>query len=187
MIAFLRGVIVEKRPTRLVLDCSGTGYAVGVPLSTSSRVGEKGSQIELQVVTRFTQTGVELYGFIDTQERDVFRMLLSVKGIGPRAGLNFLSRFSPDEILEAIVSGRTDVVKTVPGIGPKKAERVLSELAEKTAPIEASSPLMADAESALVSLGLTRREARNRLREVTFGEEMSLQAILKQALRAEVS
>ncbi len=185
MIAYLRGMIVEKGPTRLVLDCNGVGYEVGVPLSTSSRVGETGSQVGLQVVTRFTQTGVELYGFLDGKERDVFGMLLSVKGIGPRAGLNFLSRFSPDEILETIASGRVDVVKTVPGIGPKKAERVLSELAEKTASVETSGPLMADAESALVSLGLTRREARNRLQKVLVGDGMTLQALLKQALRAE--
>jgi Holliday junction DNA helicase RuvA len=185
MIAYLRGVIVDKGPTRLVLDCSGTGFEVGVPLSTSSRVGDMGSQVGLLVVTRFTQTGVELYGFLDRKERDVFEMLLSVKGIGPKAGLNFLSRFSPEEILQTIASGRIEVVKTVPGIGPKKAERVLSELAEKTAPAETGDQLMADAESALVSLGLTRREARTRLQKVRAGTEMTLEALLKQSLRTE--
>jgi Holliday junction DNA helicase RuvA len=183
MIAFLRGTIVEKEPTRLVLDCNGTGYEVGVPLSTSSRLGGEGTEVGLLVVTRFTKTGVELYGFLDTKERDVFRLLLSVKGIGPKAGLNFLSRFSPEEILDAIASGRIDVVRTVPGIGSKKAERVLTELAERTTPAEGAKPLLADAESALVSLGLTRKEARTRLQKLVLGDEMTLQEILRLALK----
>ncbi len=184
MIAFLRGIIREKEPTRVVLDCRGTGYEIGVPLSTSNRLGGLGDTAEFFVVTRFTQNGVELYGFLDTGERDVFRLLLSVKGIGPKAGLNFLSRFSPEEILDTIASGRIEVVQTVPGIGPKKAQRVLVELSEKTVPTQPDKPLLVDAAAALVSLGLTRREARSRLGRIGLADDMTLQEILKLALQA---
>ena len=91
MIARLSGTVVRKEPTRLVLDCRGIGFDVAVPLSTSDRVGDAGAEVSLEVVPRFTQTGVELYGFATPEERDVFRLLLSVKGIGPKAGLNILS------------------------------------------------------------------------------------------------
>jgi Holliday junction DNA helicase RuvA len=184
MIASLSGRLREKGPTRVILDCNGIGFELGIPLSTSQAIGKVGDEASLLVVTRFTQTGLELYGFLGAAERDVFRLLLSVKGIGPKAGLNFLSRFSPDEILEVVTSGRIEVIQTVPGIGPKKAQRVLSELAERTVPVEVEKPLLADAESALVSLGLTRKEARARLGRVELTEEMTLENLLKLALRA---
>jgi Holliday junction DNA helicase RuvA len=183
MISVLCGKVAEKRSTRLVVDCGGIGFDLGVPLSTSNRVGSVGSSVRLLVVPRFTQNGLELYGFLDPEERDVFRMLLSVKGIGPKAGLNFLSRFSPAEILEVVAAGRIDVVQTVPGIGPKKAQRVLKELADVSVPVDAASPLLADAEAALVSLGLTRREARVRIARVDVTDDTTLEQLLKLALQ----
>ena len=183
MIARLSGTVVRKEPTRLVLDCRGIGFDVAVPLSTSDRVGDAGAEVLLEVVPRFTQTGVELYGFATPEERDVFRLLLSVKGIGPKAGLNILSRFSPAETMQTVAAGRLDVLRSVPGIGPKKAERVLKDLAEKTVPVEEAKPILADAQSALMSLGLTRREAKARLEKVTLTDEMSLAELLKLALK----
>ncbi|MBN2536878.1 Holliday junction branch migration protein RuvA [candidate division WOR-3 bacterium] len=183
MIAVLRGTVARRSPTRVVLDCGGIGFELGVPLSTSNRLGAAGSEATLLVVPRFTQTGLEFYGFLDEDERDVFRLLLSVKGIGPKAGLNILSRFSPDEVRQTIAAGRVGVLETVPGIGPKKAERVLRELAERSVPVEAGSPLLADAEKALVSLGLTRREARARLGRIKTGPETTLPELLRLALR----
>lgn len=183
MIAALRGTLREKGPTRAVIDCFGLGLELGIPLSTSSRLGPAGEEAELLVVTRFTRNGVELYGFLDQAERDVFRLLLTVKGIGPKAGLNMLSRFTPVEILDTIKSGRTDVVKTVPGIGPKKAQRILTELAEKATPVFEASPILSDATSALVALGLSFKEARARLEHVRMTDETTLAQVLRLALR----
>jgi len=183
MIAQLRGTLRAKSPTRVVVDCQGTGYDVGVPLSTSSRLGGVGDAVDLLVVTRFTRAGVELYGFLDGDERDVFRLLLSVKGIGPKAGLNFLSRLSPDEIRATIARGDIAVIQTVPGIGPKRAARVLADLADKTTPPAEDRPLLRDAVAALQSLGLTSKEARSRLERLSVGEGVTLQDVLRQALR----
>ncbi len=183
MIASLAGVLKSKEPTRIIVDCNGIGFEAGIPLSTFRRLPEAGGRVELLVVTRFPREGIELYAFADRDEREVFRLLTSVTGIGPKAGLNMLSRFEPREIVEVIAAGRLDVLRTVPGIGPKKAQRMMEELAEKTVPAGAREPLLADAESALVGLGLTRREAQARLGRIKAAPEMTLEGLLKLALQ----
>ena len=182
MIALLRGVLVEKEPTRVVVDCQGIGFGLKVPLSTSRRLAEVGAEVALCVHTHFTRERVELFGFLDKEEMTAFQRLTSVSGIGPKAGLNLLSRFAPEEIDSIIVQGKADVLRSVPGIGPTKADNIIKKLqAEAPAP-EAGSGLLADAESALVSLGLTHREARERLRRVGSAGSASLQDLLKLAL-----
>jgi Holliday junction DNA helicase RuvA len=183
MIALVAGRLVEKEPTRVVVDCNGIGFELRVPLSTSNRLGAVGEAALLLVVPRLTREGMDLYGFAEADERDTFRLLLSVTGIGPKAGLNILSRFSPGEVRELIAAGRADVIRTVPGIGPKRAERVLRELAEKAPPPQVETGTLADAESALVSLGLTRKEARARLSRVPGAAGLDLGALLRLALR----
>ncbi len=182
MLARLRGVLVEKDPTRVIVECQGIGFGLKVPLSTSRRLAETGSEVVLRVHTHFTQEGVELFGFIDKEEMTAFQRLTSVSGIGPRAGLNMLSRFTPGEIDSVIATGKADVLRTVPGIGPTKADNIIKKLQAEAPPLDAGSELLADAESALVSLGLTHREARDRLRRVGGAEDMSLQELLKLTL-----
>jgi len=182
MISCLRGALREKEPTRLVVDCQGIGFELVVPLSTSRRLPEPGVEVDVLVESCFTREGLNLYGFLDREERDVFRMLTSVKGIGPKAGLNLLSRFTSSEILQIVAQRKVDVIRTVPGIGPKKADNILRQL-EGVGPAPAdANPLLRDAESALTSLGLTRREARERLSRIQVTDEMSLQEVLKLAL-----
>ena len=182
MLARLRGVLAEKEPTRVVIDCQGIGFGLRVPLSTSRRLAEVGTEIALRVHTHFTRDGVELFGFIDKEEMTAFQRLTSVSGIGPKAGLNLLSRFGPEEIDSIIATGKADVLRTVPGIGPTKADNIIKKLQAEAPSPEAGSGLLADAEAALVSLGLTHREARERLRRVESAAGVSLQELLKLAL-----
>jgi len=182
LLARLRGVLVEKEPTRVVVECQGIGFGLKVPLSTSRRLGETGSEVVLRVHTHFTRDGVELFGFTDKEEMTAFQRLTSVKGIGPKAGLNLLSRFGPEEIESIIATGKADVLRSVPGIGPAKADNIIKKLQAEAPLPEAGSGLLADAESALVSLGLTHREARDRLRRIESAGGVSLQELLKQAL-----
>jgi Holliday junction DNA helicase RuvA len=184
VIGALRGRVVELEPTRAVLECSGIGFELRVPLSTSSRLGGPGSEALLLTVMRVTRSGVDLFGFLDKAERDVFGLLTSVKGIGPKAGLNLLSRFAPVEILEIIGSGRIEVMRTVPGIGPKRADSIMKKLQGEVGPTAAASPVRADAEAALMSLGLTRREAQERLAAVKVAADTALPELLKLALKA---
>jgi len=182
MISRLRGALREKEPTRLVVDCQGIGFELVVPLSTSRRLPDAGIDVEILVEPYFTRDGLSLYGFLDREERDVFRLLTSVKGIGPKAGLNLLSRFSPAEILQIVAQRKIDVIRSVPGIGPKKADNILRQLEGASPAPAAASPLLVDAEAALVCLGLTRKEARERLSRVQVPEGTSLQELLKSAL-----
>jgi holliday junction DNA helicase RuvA len=182
LLALLRGILAEKEPTRIVIDCQGIGFGLKVPLSTSRRLAEVGSEVALRVHTHFTRDGVELFGFMDKEEMTAFQRLTSVSGIGPKAGLNLLSRFAPGEIDSIIVTGKADVLRTVPGIGPTKADNIIKKLQAETPPPEAGSGLLVDAETALVSLGLTHREARDRLRRIGSTAGVSLQELLKLAL-----
>jgi len=182
LLARLRGILAEKEPTRVVVDCQGIGFGLKVPLSTSRRLAEAGCEVVLHVHTHFTRDGVELFGFVDKEEMNGFRPLTSVSGIGPKAGLNLLSRFTPAEIDSIIASGKADVLRTVPGIGPTKADNIIKKLQAEAPPPEARSGLLAVAESALVSLGLTHREARERLHRVGSAENLNLQELLKLAL-----
>lgn len=182
MIGALRGRLLEKEPTRVLLDCAGIGFELCVPLSTSRRLGEVGDEVLLLVVMKVTRSGVDLFGFIDRQEREVFELLTSVRGVGPRAGLNLLSRFEPHEVLEVIASGRSEVLRTVPGIGPKKVDSIMMKLQGEASPPRSEQPIAADAETALVSLGLTRREARERLGRVVMRPGTTLQELLRLVL-----
>jgi Holliday junction DNA helicase RuvA len=182
VIARLRGFLVEKDPTRVVVECAGVGYVLKVPLSTSRSLPDVGQEAALVVHTHFTRDGVALYGFIDPAERDMFCRITAAKGVGPRAGLNLLSRWTPQEINEALSTGRAQTILVVPGIGPKRAESIIRKLTEEQPAAPAGSPLLADAEAALVSLGLTQREARERVAKVIPAPEMNLQDLLRLVL-----
>jgi holliday junction DNA helicase RuvA len=182
LLARLRGTLAEKDPTLVVVDCQGIGFGLRVPLSTSRRLAEVGSEVALHVHTHFTRDGVELFGFLNREEMVAFQRLTSVSGIGPKAGLNLLSRFTTEEIDSVITNGKADVLRTVPGIGPTKADNIIKKLQAEAPSPEAGSELLADAESALVSLGLTHREARERLRRVGSADKLGLQELLKLAL-----
>jgi Holliday junction DNA helicase RuvA len=183
VIARVRGRLVESEPTRVVVECGGTGLELRVPLSTSRTLPAVGAEAELLVHTHFTRDGMELFGFADKAERDTFRRVISVRGVGPRAALNLLSRFTPSEVKEAIAAGRMEVIRSVPGIGPKKADAIIAEFREESPAGQPVVPIVADAEAALVSLGLTRREARDRLSRVQIPKDMTLQDLLKLTLR----
>lgn len=202
MIARLRGTLVSKKPTRLLLDTSGIAFEISVPLSTSRALPECGDEATVYVVMHVTRSGVELYGFATEEEKQVFELLTSVKGVGPRATLNLLSRFTPDEITTAINQGKTEPFRSTPGIGPKKVEAILRQLrpgpqlrtpapsgsgcteGEKPSVPESRQlrTLINDALTALIALGLSRKEAEQRLAKLKIAPEMGLQELLKQTL-----
>ena len=196
MIALLRGKLLVKEPTRIVLDVNGIGFELRVPLSTSSRLDETGNEVELLVEMEVTRSGFELFGFATKKEQEVFRLITSVKGVGARAALNLLSRFEPDEVVTAISQQNTRLLRSVPGIGEKKAAEILKasqetgdlgrqteDRAPKTEHQTGSiSAIKADAVMALVSLGLSRREAQDRLSRLRIEPDTSLQELLKKAL-----
>ncbi|MGQ9708146.1 MAG: Holliday junction branch migration protein RuvA [bacterium] len=192
MIALLRGKLAVKEPTRIILDVNGIGFELRIPLSTSERLAEPGNEVSLLIATQFTRAGFELFGFATEKEQNVFRLITSVKGVGPRAALNLLSRFDPDEVFEAIAQKDVELLRSVPGIGEKKAAEILKRIDStlKESPVSTGkepivqkiSAIQKDAIAALVSLGLSRKEAQERLSRLRIESQTSLNELLKKAL-----
>ena len=190
MISLLRGKIAEKSLGRIVIDIHGVGYGVTVPLSTYYRLPERGSETELRIYTHMKEDGIELFGFLTEDERRIFTSLLSVSGVGPRVATNILSSISPGELVLAISSGDL-VKKKIPGIGPKLALRLITELKDKVSEIQPAGDrgekigILEDIISALVNLGYKRNEIDeriSRIEEVT-SKEKDIEKALKESLK----
>ena len=182
MISFLRGRIIDKAPTVLTIDCQGLGFLVHIPLSTSQIIGEKGSEANLQVETIFTRDGISLYGFATQVEREVFNILNEVPGIGPKAALNLLSRFEAPAAKKLIAQGKVETLQTIPGIGKKKAAMIVFKLKENLEKTEELSDINNDALKALISLGISKKEAKERLNRISDISCLTLTEILRKAL-----
>ena len=170
MIAHLRGRIFEKHPNRLVLDVSGVGYEVAVPLSTFYGLGDPGSDVALRIHTHVREDALALYGFATVLEQDLFERLIGIGGIGPKLALAVLSGIDPAELIRAIKAQDVARLTRIPGVGKKTAERIGLELKDRlphaavphgAAPDAAPTgdTLRDDLFSALINLGYQRAAA----------------------------
>jgi Holliday junction DNA helicase RuvA len=178
MYEFLSGKIVRKDPTRLVLEVGGMGFELSIPVSTFHSLGKPGETV--RVVTHFLvrEDNHQLFGFATEEERAIFRLLLSVTGIGPKLSLAILSGIGTYELRKAIVEGSLPTLTAISGIGRKTAERLIVELREKilllepkseaavTVPSTVDNRLIEDSLQALVSLGYRRADANRALQKV---------------------
>jgi Holliday junction DNA helicase RuvA len=131
MIARLTGTLLDKTPSRLVVDVSGVGYDVQVPLSTFYVVGSPGARVELRVHTHVREDVIALYGFASALEQDLFERLISISGIGPKLALAVLSGIDPTELIRAIRTQDVARLTKIPGVGKKTAERIGLELKDR--------------------------------------------------------
>jgi Holliday junction DNA helicase RuvA len=166
MIAFLKGILAEKAPTRIVVEAHGVGYEVLVPLSTSDVMPEAGKDVKLLTYHHVREDADSLFGFATPAEREVFEILLTVKGIGPKVALGILSGTSIARFKQAVAAGDADTLATIPGIGKKTSQRIVLELAEKFGPpldaltVPALAPEAGQAVEALVRLGVLPQKAK---------------------------
>ena len=202
MIAHLSGTIFAKHATSVILDVGGVGYEVTIPVSTFYDMEEPGSQLQLRIYTHVREDALQLFGFRTTRERELFTLLISVSGIGPKSGIAMLSGMSADEIIAAIRTNNLARLTSIPGVGRKTAERVVIELRDKMAAL--SSPaleeqlaatggataalsedaLREDALSALLNLGYQRAAAEKAVTQaVTEGGDISVELLLRRSLR----
>jgi len=162
MISLLRGKIAEKSLGRITIDVNGVGYGVAVPLYTYYKLSEIGSETELKIYTHMKDSLIELYGFLSDSERSIFTMLLGVSGVGPRVAVNILSNVSPGDLVKYITSGELKS-KRIPGLGPKLATRLITELKDKISKLSESDEIekpasnMEDIISALLNLGYRKK------------------------------
>ena len=178
MITFLEGIVVEKQPTRVVLDISGVGYEVLIPLSTSEHVPAKDEKCRLLIHDYVREDQHVLYGFRNPAERRMFTMLLSISGIGPKLALSALSGMSVRELNTAVIERDVERLNMISGVGKKTAERIVVELRDKIGEGEELDAIAADSDIssgdtrardavlALVSLGYKRPEAVKRVKAV---------------------
>ena len=179
MIGRLKGIILEKTPSFFILDISGVGFVIHAPLSAFNKI-EINQEAIFYTKCLVREEESFIYGFLTPQELNTFEQLISVPGIGPKLGLNVLSRFSPNEIARAIEEENLDFLASVPKIGRKIASKIILELKGKLSFVEKTT-VFNQAVNALCSLGLTRIEAINRIK--CLPSNLSLEEMVKQALK----
>ncbi|GAB6269226.1 hypothetical protein DS62_05885 [Smithella sp. SC_K08D17] len=198
MIALISGKIVYKGISHVIVDVQGVGYRVFIPLTTFYELPETGQTITLHIHTNVKQDAINLFGFYTVQERDLFQLMISVSGIGPKMSMNILSGISAQELLRAISGGNLGKLVNIPGVGKKMAERLILELKEKVIKKmmldempaaddqhQAGEIIMEDALSALVNLGYKNNVAKDALDKVlrSSDEELGMDQLLKKTLK----
>lgn len=165
MIGRLHGKLLEKNPPQILIDVSGVGYEVDVPMSTFCNLPEVGGELTLHTHFVVREDAQLLYGFATLAERAVFHALIKISGVGPKIALALLSGITVDQLKDAVDRGETGLLTKVPGIGKKTAERLVLELKDKLAGTGAATAAVptsgarADVAAALIALGYSEREA----------------------------
>ena len=173
MIARLRGKLIEKEPSRVVVDVNGVGYEVSIPLTTFTAMPESGVEVSVDIYTHVREDVIALYGFSSRQERRVFERLISISGIGPRLAITILSGGSVEGLVSAIRRGDLARLTAIPGVGKKTAERIVIELRDKLKDMteEALKPTVeVDVVSALENLGYPRAMIEAAVRRAAGGD-----------------
>ena len=193
MIAFLTGRLAFKAPTHLTLDVQGVGYEVHIPLSTYYALPNLDEVTALNIHTHLREDAIQLFGFLSQSEKELFLLLTSVSGIGPKLALSVLSSLPITDLVHAIQTEDVEKLATVPGIGKKSAGRIVLELKDKVGKIQGGSSRFAaadtsavdgpyeDALSALINLGYRAQDAKEALKRATKAATGSL--ALKELIR----
>ncbi len=197
MIEFLRGTLLQKQPTRLWIDVHGVGYGVDVSLRAAEKAGQAGDPITLITWLHVKEELMELYGFADASEKQVFLKLISVSGIGPRMALRMLSTSTPQRLAELVLQGDVKGLSAIKGIGKKTAEVMIASLRNAFAKMEwgdhpldakASKPeseSMRDAVLALITLGVRENSAQTAVQNAAkkMGEDADVGQLIALALQ----
>lgn len=201
MIAHLSGTLLSKQATSVIVDVSGVGYEVNIPLSTFYDLEDLGSTVQLRIYTHVREDAIQLYGFKTARERELFLKVISVTGIGPKLGITLLSGMSADEMIASIRTNNLARLTLIPGVGRKTAERLILELREKVADLSSTQleeelgakpgageptedTVRADALSALLNLGYQRSGAEKAI-DAALGEggDVNVESILRRSLK----
>ena len=187
MIGKLTGILSDKNPPQVLIDCNGVGYEVQVPMSTFYNLGAAGDKVSLLTQFVVREDAQILYGFATPSERDAFRQLIKISGVGPRTALSVLSGMSVSELAQAVTLQEAGRLIKVPGIGKKTAERLLLELKGKLGAdigvqTHAVNDIQVDILQALLALGYSDKEAALALKALP--KDCSVSDGIKLALRA---
>jgi len=192
MIASICGTLRHKTANHIVVEAYGIGYGVSIPLCTFYELPDVDETVRLTVYTHVKEDAIKLFGFLTRRERDLFELMISVSGIGPRLAVTILSGIAPDALESALSRGDLNKLVNIPGVGKKTAERMIFELRDKMADMTPVSrtgdtepdSIENDALSALVNLGYRETAAQRAVRSVLgMREDISLETLLMEALK----
>jgi Holliday junction DNA helicase RuvA len=197
MIGRIKGVLIAKQATELLVDVNGVGYEIQSPMSTIYQLPELGQPVLLHTHFVVREDAQLLYGFADLAERSMFRALIKVNGVGPKLALTILSGIEPDDFVRCVRDGDTVALVRLPGVGKKTAERLLVEMKDRlkdwqvdTISVDASgvsvvsaNSILNDAESALIALGYKPQEASKAIASVNNSDITSSEQLIRLALK----
>lgn len=183
MIGSLRGKLIVKRPSEVIVEAGGVGYQVCVPLGTLSGLPEEGRDVYIYIHTHVREDALLLYGFSTEEEKKTFITLLGVSGIGPKVALSIVSGLSGDEFVRALESEDITMLSRIPGVGKKLAQRMVLELRGRLAPKEAKDKVFDDALSALVNLGYRKSDAARAVELAQAKGLTDVEALIRESLR----
>lgn len=201
MIAHLSGTLHSKHPNLVIVDVSGVGYEVNIPLSTYYDLADPGQNVQLRIYTHVKEDALQLYGFKTVRERELFINFISVSGIGPRLGIALLSNMNADELIQSIKTNNLARLTSIPGIGRKTAERLVVDLREKmtqlsvdqvddrpakpeTIELSSEDSVRSEALSGLLNLGYQKASAEKAVdAALAEGGDITVESILKRSLR----
>ena len=197
MIAYLNGRLLKKSTGSVIIETGGIGYEVFAPLSTYYCLPAEDEPVSLHIHTHVREDAFMLFGFQSTLEKEIFRLLISVSGIGPKLAINILSGIGPDELLGAIVAGDSVSLMAIPGVGKKTAERIALELKDKASKItsdieippaqvtcDEDKLIFDDTLSALLNLGYSAKPAKLAVEKAfSLIKEKNLEGLIKEALK----
>jgi len=194
MIAYLKGTLIKKSPEYLVIDVHDVGYHIEISTLTFEELPKEGKEIKLLIHHHFTDNDQRLFGFFSTDEKELFELLITVKGVGPKLGLTILSGLPASQIIEAVIQSDKTALTQITGIGKKTAERMILELKDKITEISGSADsataektvsvsLKEEAVSALQSLGFKKRDAEKAVHSASRKNEVDgVQELVKRSL-----
>ena len=189
MITQIKGRLVEKSPTEVVVDCNGIGYSINISLNTFSKIGNE-ENIKLYTYLIIKEDSHSLYGFFEKSERSLFKLLISVSGVGASTGRMMLSSLTPNEIVSAIMTENVQVIQSIKGIGLKTSQRVILELKDKVLLLEGSEQEelnlnneSTEAASALEVLGYSQKQTSKILSKIIAENPgINVETLIKKAL-----
>jgi len=201
MIAHLSGTLRAKHATSVIVDVGGVGYEVTIPVTTFYDLGEPNAPVQLRIYTHVREDALQLFGFRTERERELFTLLISVSGIGPKSAVAMLSGMSADEIVTAIRTNNYARLTSIPGVGRKTAERLVIELRDKMAALSGAAldeqvaaggaaaahsedALREDTLAALLQLGFPKPAAEKAITgAMQEGGDLSVETLLRRSLR----
>lgn len=198
MIALIKGILLYKSISHIIVEANGVGYRIFVPLTTFYDLPDMNEPVTLHIHTHVRADAINLFGFWTGEEKNVFELMLSVSGIGPRLAMNILSGISSEELIRAVSYGNLNRLVSIPGVGKKMAERMILELKDKIVKlssyeaiyrsdddIKVYDSMIDDVLSALINLGYKNQRAREVLDKIIneANETLTLDVLLKKALK----